>query len=63
MDEFLMDDWMLTKVKRPIYEPLEPHVNAPEPRQQLPPVLTISPWRIDRHEILQITSAIKQGLS
>lgn len=34
MDEFMMDDWMLTKVKRPIYEALEPHVNAPEPRQQ-----------------------------
>lgn len=28
----MMDDCLLTKVKRPIYEALEPHVNAPEPR-------------------------------
>lgn len=67
MDEFMMDDCMLTKVKRLMYETVELHVNAfnhctatPHSNAaQLPPVLTISPWQIDRHEILQILQGSK----
>lgn len=51
MDEFMMDDWMWTKVKRPIYgatcEGIESSHSHPT---QLPSVLTVSPRQIDRHE-------------
>lgn len=36
MDEFMMDDWMLTKVKQPIYETVELHVNALNHRTATP---------------------------
>lgn len=36
MDELMMDDWMLTKVKRLMYETVELHLNALNHRTATP---------------------------